>query len=353
MKKKAASLAILFLLVAPARSAVMVNARDTRMKVFFSMTDREGWYAVQKGKIISYSSKDEYDPKDLFGRALDKSKATVRLHDPEGINEGDILYVINDKNLITAKMTVRTVFTSLSFGPMLVGYGNFRLSSVGDRVIQRAEDDESRYAYIYKARGDYYENTGSQGEAIREYKKALHADKNSPGAHLALGLVYLKQGLDQFAHREFYKAYRNINRLYDNADKYLLLESMAEINFRQAYESFIPQKLKEKYRAEGIKACKEALRIYQKSEKMYYYLGVFSFQSSNPDDKAAKDYLLKVIDLNPVHANAYVALSELYYRHENMNKARMYAEKAIDADRANKRAQQMIKFIESREQVKQ
>jgi tetratricopeptide (TPR) repeat protein len=353
MKQIAAVTTLCILMALPVRSSMMVDAEKVRLKVFYSMTDREGWFAVQRGKIISYSSKDEYDAADLFGQAQDKSKATVRLYNAEGINEGDTLFVINDKNLITAKMVVRTIFKSASFGPMLVGYGNFRLSSVGDRVIQRAEDEKSRYAYIYKARGDYYENTGNQGEAVREYKNALQADKNNPSAHLALGLVYMKEGLDQFALRELEEGHRNINRLYDNEDKFLLLKSIADIHFHQVYESFIPEKLKVKYRAEGVKVCKEALKIYPKSERMYYYLGVFSFRSSDPDDKAARDYLLKVIELNSSHSDAYVALSELYYRHENMEKARMYAEKAIEADHANEKAQKMLKYIESKEHIKQ
>ncbi len=352
--KRIAAATVLFLLAAlPGRSTMLVDTGELKIKVFLSMTDREGWYAVQKGKIVSYSSKDEYSALDLFGKAQDKNKATVRLYDSEGINEGDILYVINEKNLITAKMTVRTLFKSVSFGPMLVGYGNFRLSSVGDRVIQRAEDEKSRYAYIYKARGDYYDNMGSQGEAVREYKNALQADKNNPGAHLALGLVYMNQGLDQFAVRELEEAYRNINRLYDNEDKFLLLKSIAEVHFRQVYESFVPGKLKDKYRSEGIKVCREALKIYPKSERMYYYLGVFNYRSSDPEDKTAKDYLLKVIELNPAHSDAYVALSELYYRHENMGKARMYAEKAVEADHTNVRAQKMLKYIESKERIRQ
>ncbi len=353
MKHLAAVFVMVFLLSLPGHSSMLVGEGEYRIKVFVSMTDRQGWYAVLKGKIISYSSKDEYSATDLFGQAQDKSKATVRLYDAEGINEGDILYVINEKNLITAKMTVRTVFNSASFGPMLVGYGNFRLSSLGDRVIQRAEDEKSRYAYIYKARGDYYNNTGRNGEAVREYKNALEADKNNPSAHLALGLVYLKEGLDQFAMREFEEAHRNISRLYDNEDKFLLLRSIAEIYYRQVYESFIPKKITDKYREKGIRVCKEALQIYPKSERMYYYLGVFSFRSSDPDDKTAKDYLLKVIELNPSHADAYVALSELYYRHDNIEKARMYAEKAIEADNANVRAQKMLKYIESKERIKQ
>lgn len=355
MKKIIVIAAFIYIMtgMGPARAAMQLAGGDAPIKVFLSMTDTQGWYALQKGKIISYSSKDEYEAKDLFGRALDKSKATVRLASPEGIREGDTLYVINDSNLITAKMKVRTIFKSASFGYMLVGYGNFRLSALGERVVQRAEDNEAKYAYIYKARGDYYDSTGSQGEAIREYKNALKADSRNPSAHLALGLVYMKQGLDQFALRELQEGYRDIGRLYDNEDKFVLLKSLAEIHFKQVYETFVPQKLKEKYREEGIMACKEALAIYPQSDRINYYLGVFNYRSPNPDDKAAKDYLLRAAEINPSNAEAYVALSELYYRHENMAKARMYAEKAIDADHSNTRAQKMLKYIQSKEQLKQ
>ncbi len=353
MKRIALLISALCILASHGQATTLAAGGDLRLKVFLSMTDREGWYALERGKIVSYSSKDEYSKTDLFEKAQDKSKATVRLYDAEGINEGDTLYVINDKNLVTAKMTVRTLFNSISFGPMLVGYGNFRLSSVGDRVIQRAEEEKSRYAYIYKARGDYYDATGSRGEAVREYKNALAADKNNPAAHLALGLVYMNQGLEQFALRELQEAHKNINRLYDNEDKFLLLSSIAEINYRQVYESFLPGKLKDRHRDEGTRACKEALAVYPKSEKIYFYLAVFSYRNADPDDKAAKDYLLKAIDLNPSYTRAYIALSELYYRHDNMEKARMYAEKAIGIDNSSKGARKMLKYIETRERVRE
>jgi tetratricopeptide (TPR) repeat protein len=342
MKQSLFVIALLLVLVVPARSNMIMEEGENRLKVFYSMLDRVGWYAVLKGKIVSYAAKDEYDAKDLIGAAQDKSKATVRLYNADGIKEGDTLYVINDKNLIVAKIKVRAIFKSASFGDMLVGYGNFRLSSVGDRVIQKSEDENSRYSYIYKARGDYYDNTGSKSEAIREYNNAIKLDKNDPNAHLALGLVYLKQGLDQFALREFQEGYRNIGRMYDNDDKFVLLKSMAEIRFKEVYESFIPQKLSERYREDGIKICKEALKIYPQSEKMNYYLGIFHYRSSNPDDKKARDYFLRVLDLNPSNSDACVALSELYYRHENMGKALQYAQKALEADRSNPRAQKML-----------
>jgi tetratricopeptide (TPR) repeat protein len=352
MKRSIAIIALLVMTAADASATMIMEEGRQRIKVFSTMTDREGWTAVLKGKILSYSAKDELDKEDLFGRSQDKTKATVRLYNTEGVNEGDVLYVVNEKNLVVAKMKVRSVFKSMSFGEMLVGYGNFRLSSVGDRVVQKAEDENAKYAYIYKARGDYYDNTGEQGEAIREYKDALKADKNNPDAHLALGMVYMKQGLDQFAMKEFQEGYRNIGRMYDRGDKYLLLKNIAEIRYREVYESFLPENLKDKYRDEAKKICREALEVYPQSEKINYYLGVFHYRTSNPDDRKARDYFLKVIEINPSNADACVSLAELYYRHENLEKARLYADKAREADAANPRVQKMVKYLESRVEIK-
>src|SRR4030042_6960682 len=184
MKRILTGIALAIILAYPARSNLIMDENQARMKVFFTMTDTVGWYAVLRGKIVSYSSKDEFDENDLFGRSQDKSKATVRLYGGEGINVGDTLYVVNEKNLIVAKMTVRTMFRSKSFGDMPGGYGNFKLSSIGDRVIQREEDANAKYSFIYKARGDYYDNTGNRGAAIREYKTALTLASNNPEAQL-------------------------------------------------------------------------------------------------------------------------------------------------------------------------
>jgi tetratricopeptide (TPR) repeat protein len=352
MKKSIAFIAALVMTATAVSANMIVEEGRQRIMVFSTVTDKEGLTAVLKGKVLSYFAKDEFDKDDLFGSAQDKTKATVRLYSMEGVNEGDTLYVINDKNLIVAKMKVRNVFKSISFGEMLVGYGKFRLSSVGDRVVQMAEDENAKYAYIYKARGDYYDNTGEQGDAIREYKDALKVDKNNPDAHFALGMIYLKQGVDQFALKEFQESYRNIGRMYDKGDKFQLLQSIAEVRYREVYESFLPDRLKDKYRDEAKKVCREALGINPQSEKINYYLGVFHYRSSNPDDKKARDYFLKVIEINPSNADAYVSLAELYYRHENMEKARLYADKALEADSTNPRAQKMVKYLESKVEVK-
>jgi hypothetical protein len=352
MKKPIAFIAALLMTATAASANMMVEEGRQRITVFSTMTDRKGEPAVLKGKVLSYSAKDEFDKEDLYGSAQDKTKATVRLYDMQGVNEGDTLYVINDKNLIVAVMKVRNVFKSVSFGSMLVGYGRFRLSSVGDRVVQMAESEDAKYSYIYKARGDYYDNTGEEGDAIREYKDALKVDRNNPDAHFALGQLYLKQGIDQFAMKEFQESYRYIGRMYDRGDRFLLLKNMAEVRYREVYESFLPDNLKDKYRDEAKKYCRQALEIYPESEKINYYLGVFNYRSPNPDDKKARDYFMKVLDINPSNADALVSLAELYNKHDNQDKARMYADKALEADSSNQRAQKVLKAIESKVQVK-
>jgi lipoprotein NlpI len=352
MKKTIVFIAALLLAATATFAGMKVDEGSQRIKVFSTMTDRKGETAVLKGKVLSYSAKDEFDKDDLNGSAQDKTKATVRLYDLQGVNEGDTLYVINDKNLIVAMMKVRSVFPSVSFGTMLVGYGKFRLSSVGDRVVQMAEDENAKYSYIYKARGDYYDSTGEEGDAIREYKDALKVDRNNPDAHLALGLLYLKQGIDQFAMKEFQESYRFIGRMYDKGDRFMLLKNMAEIRYREVYESFLPENLKDKYRDEAKKYCRQALDIYPESEEINYYLGVFNYRNPNPDDKKAREYFMKVLDINPSNADALVSLAELYSKHDNMDKARMYVDKALEADSSNQRAQKVLKAIESRAQVK-
>ena len=349
MKKIIISIAV-FLLACPVRAATLLPEGSSRLTIFSSTTDTKGVTAVLKGKVISYSSRDEYDRNDLFGKAQDKRKATVRLYDAAGINEGDALFIIDNKNLIIGRMTVKSVFTSASFGEMLVGYGNLSLGTVGDRVVQRAADENSKYSYIHKARGDYYENTDREGEAIEEYSRAIKLDPDNPNAHLSLGLIYKKQGLYQFAFREFKDSYKHLNRMYDNEDKFELLRNMAEIRYSQVYESFMPEKLRQTYRDEGIRYCTEGLHIYPESERLNYLIGMFYARWREPDDKAARDAFLKVVELDPSNSDAYLVLSKLYYKHDNIGKARAYAEKALEADARSESARMWLKKIEERQQ---
>ncbi|MFC1669451.1 tetratricopeptide repeat protein [Spirochaetota bacterium] len=314
-------------------------------KVFYSQADFRGWKAVVKGKIISISARQNLDKNDLSGQIQMKSKATVRLYNSDGIKEGDTLFVVNKKNLIVSRMKVQLIFKSKSLGYLIVGFGQFTLASLGDRVVQKVEDEFSRYAYIHKSRGDYFIETGEQGRGIKEYKKAIKLDKRNPDANLALGMIYYKQGLYKFAYKYFVKSYENLNRLYDNEDKYNLLIGLTEICYRECYYSYLPSSMRIRFRKEGIKYSSEALNINKHSIESNFFLGMFHYRTKKSMDRKARDYFLRVLELNPAHVEANIALSELYFKHKNREKAKKYAQSALKSDPSSRRARQMLRYI--------
>jgi len=323
---------------------------QNRLKIFFSQSDVVGASAVIKGRVVSFSSKTEIDEKDMLGRAQAKSRVTVRLSDPEGLHRGSILYIIDSKNLVTAKINVTTLFQSSSFGPMLIGNGNFRLATDNSRVVQKLADNYSRNAYIHKSRGDYYLASGDKGKAIAEYRKALACDSDHPESHLQLGLIYFSQGMYEFAFRELSGSYRHIDRIYDNADRFSLLRHMAEIRYRQVYDLHLPHKMRISYRKDGIRYSREAVKVYPDSARVHYLLGMFLYRSAGdkPEknaDRMARDSFLKVIEIDPAHAESYSLLSELYLKHENREKAGMYAELAVKHDPDNIRARNVLRRL--------
>ena len=80
MKKTTAIIGALIITASAAYASMKMEEGFERITVFTSQTDKEGWTAVLKGKIVSYSSKDEFDGEDLIGSSQEKSKATVRLY---------------------------------------------------------------------------------------------------------------------------------------------------------------------------------------------------------------------------------------------------------------------------------
>ena len=130
----------------------------------------------------------------------------------------------------------------------------------------------------------------------------------------------------------------------NNEDKYLLFKGLAEIRFREVYYIKLPNKLRKKYINEGIKYSQEALKINSDSVEVNFYLGVFYYKNSKPKDIEAKKQFLKVIDLDSENTDAYIALSELYYRNGNKSRAGFYADKALKIDPVNERAKFMQNF---------
>ncbi len=328
------------------RANMILDKEHSRLKIFDSQTDIKGWTAVLKGVVIGFSSREDLSENDLSAVKHGKTKATVRLYNREGINAGSILYIINNKNLIVGKLSVKHLFSSTSFGDMLIGYGNLILCNNGDRVVIRVYDEYAKYAYIHKARGDYYLSTGETGKAISEYKKSIELDRGYPEAHFALGKIYLNQEMLQFAFKEFSEAYKEIARFKDNEDRFLLLKNMAEIRFREVIYSYLPYKLKKSFRKEGIKYGEEALSIDPSSVDLNYLMGILYHKHPDNYDTKARDYLLKVIERRPYHTGANIALAELYFKHRNRVKARRYITSALKSEPDNKRAQQLLKYID-------
>lgn len=336
----------------------MIPEKDSlRLKAFMTKNDQAGISVELKGKIDSFSTNDRIEKDDIVRSSQDKSRVTVRLYDKEGLKKGDILFVINEKNLIISKVTVDLIYKSKSFGLMMIGFGNFRFASLGDRVVQTIEDSNSRYAYKFKARGDYFFNKGDKSAAIVEYKKSLEHDRNYPEAHFELGNIYYEDELYHLAIDEYQKAYENRHRISDREDRFLLLKNMVEariviVEGSTAIDKMDQSKRKEiakRYRSESLKLCGEAIELNPESSEIYFFLGKLKYEKSDAprdSDADAKNYFLKALKFNPNNSEASVYLAILYKRNGNTRKAKYYIEKAIEADPSNQRARDISKKID-------
>ncbi len=311
--------------------ALRAHRPQEKIKVFYTESDSSGWTAVPRGEVHSIGVREDAHSQELMKFAQSNSRATVRLYSSEGLRKGDELFVVNARNLVVARIDVKLIYQDHSFGPMLIGYGNFRYAGVGFKVVQKVDDAYSKYAYIYKARGDYFKRNGEYAKAIELYKKSIEMDRRYPEAHSALGYLYLRDEMMPFAMKEFSEAYREIDRIYDNEEKYMLLKGLTTTRYRMAYEYTIPAADRKKYISEGIKYAEEALKIFPGSRDMNLYLGIFYYRGPEPQDVKAKNQFQKLLEIDPLNATACLALAELYRKHDNPQKARMYARKALEA----------------------
>lgn len=342
---------IIFILCTASMASANLKFENNSLKtkIYFSYNDKIGQDALVKGKVISVSTSEELPADTLADSVYDRSKVTVRLTDREGLHENNTLYVIDVNNIVVSKMQIKYFFDSKTMGAMLIGYGHFKLTSEGFRVVMPLTEKSPGDSYIFKSRGDYYYRTGDKGKAITEYKKAIEMDRNNPSARLGLGLAYYKDEVYNFAYAELLAAYNHISSLYDNEDKFILLKTMAEIRAIEAYRNYNIYEHRIKFRKEGIKYCKEALKVHKNSIDVNYLLGEFYYRKiddKTDDDKLARDMFLKVLELNQSHAGANIRLSELYLKHNNRGKGLYYAKKAAESDPSNQKALEILKAHE-------
>lgn len=329
--------------------AVTAGAIPSHISVFYSQSDKMGWKAIVKGRVLSFTAREDYEQSENLQELRPRTCVTVHLTDPANVRKGDTLFVINDRNLIVSRIKVWSVFPSQSFGTLLVGYGTFDLATMGDRVVMRLQDEYSSGGRIFRARGDYYRDIEEPGKAVAEYKKAIEVDRANAEAHMGLGLIYHRQEIYPIAMSEYLLAYRDISRIADMEDRFVLLSSMADIRFREVFYSNLEPALRKKYREEGKRYCREALLIDATSARMNYLLGRFHYEPSSvpvESDRTARDYFLRAVELEPGHSEANTSLAELYFKYGNTAKARRYATRALETDPSDERARQILKYLD-------
>ncbi|HOP28495.1 MAG TPA: tetratricopeptide repeat protein [Spirochaetota bacterium] len=321
----------------------------TKTKIFFNHNDKAGRDAMIMGKVLSLSSSEELAENDLSEISHEKTKATVRLFTSEKVFPANFMYVIDPNNIVVSKLEVKYLFNNKTFGDMLIGYGNFKLSNAGYRVVQLTMDSGKNDSYVEKSRGDYFTRIGDNGKAIAHYKKAIESDPGDPAPHLGLGLVYYKDMVYNFAYAELYKAYKYKDRLYDNEDKFMLLKALAEIRFIETYDNYNIPANRVKFRQEGIGYCREALRINSSSIDVNFLLAEFYYrglQSGNGREEDARDRYQKVLELQPLHPKANLRMANYYIRNNKTKLALFYAKKAVEGDPGNREALELLKRLQ-------
>jgi len=349
--KKIVIASIIILLTLHGRSYALYKYEENSMKtkIFFNHNDKTGKDAMVMGKVLSLSSSEELAENDLSESSHEKTKATVRLFTAENVFPTNMMYVIDPNNIVVSKIEVKYVFNNKTFGDMLIGYGNCKLSNAGYRVVQLTMNSGRNDSYIEKSRGDYFTRSGDNGKAIAHYKKAIESDPGDPAAHLGLGLIYYKDMVYNFAYAELYKAYKFKDRLYDNEDKYVLLKTLAEVRFIETYDNYNIPANKIKFRKEGIGYCREALRINPASVDVNFLLAEFYYRGLEPgsgNEEDARDRYQKVLELQPLHSRANLRMANYYIRNNKMKLAHFYAKKAVEGEPGNQEALELLKRLQ-------
>ena len=326
-------LLIIFSAVTIPAAAGFVTRGNVTTKIFYSESDLSGWNAVIRGRVDSLGTRD-VSPTELHQAASGRSKITMILDNADGLMTGDELYIINENHLIVARLTLVSILKSVSFGHIGVGYGNFRRVKKNYLVVQKVTESDTKYAYIYKTRGDYFRNTGDMSQAILQYEKALSYNSNHPESHLALGEIYLNKNMIDYAEKEFRLAYAGKGYVYDNEDRYRIYRNILNIcRYRVLKDDTISGKTREGYIAEGLKVAKEARNVFPDDVEVYYDIGLFAFHSKM--DIESKNALLTVISQKPDHIDSLLILARLYHRHNNREKSVEFVERVLTVEPDN------------------
>lgn len=345
--KKSLFILLLFLAANVNSANLYLAENEKNLTIYYSELDKIGEKAIMKGQVLSISNNPDLENLAIARYSGGKNMTTVRLYNATNLLKGDELLVINERNLVKARVIIYTVFESQSLGYLLTGHGNLRLVNEGDRVVQKVTSFCTEPSFATKAQGDYYLRNGNIDEAINYYNKVIAEDPNNAEAHIELGYIYLNKNLLLYADKEFRAGYKNLPRIFDRDDQYRLLSGLVTTTYKQVYELNMAQPNRDKLIAEGIKFSSETIKLNKESKEMYLILGNFYLKSAGGNDNQkteikARDAFVKVITLDPENIEALTALCEIYRKHNNQKKIDQYANQLLLADPTSQYARKLL-----------
>ncbi len=251
-----------------------------------------------------------------------EDQVTVKVVNRKGLKVGQKLFII-DKNpyhkkfrngLVVGEITVRAVFFHPFFGHVLTGTGILLRVREGMFVARTLDTENLARAFERKRKGDFYYQRGDKERALSNYYAALEADRALPGAHSALGRVYLEMdmagegSLPVRALSEFQLAWRNRRNFRYKYDEYrFYLDYMKALYFAYSLRRFSATRgeLLVNYLDKIRMVGNEALRIKGDDRDVLLNLGRAEYyrmtylvrepKALNDTRKKAADYLKQVL----------------------------------------------------------
>ncbi|MDO8734673.1 MAG: DUF2723 domain-containing protein [Elusimicrobiota bacterium] len=177
---------------------------------------------------------------------------------------------------------------SYFYGKFLIDFGD---KKNGIWELKKSLKVGTELIWLHNNVGDILRQNKDYNDALHSLSNAISLDSTYAPAYYNMGLLYLEKKDDNNAIEYFQKAYQ-----YDKTDTDSLLQ-LSKIYQRKGYENFVNGKI-----AAAITEYKKAIEYTPSSADIYYNIGVIYSQSQN--NKEAKEYFLKYIQLKPGGTNA-------------------------------------------------
>ncbi len=279
----------------------------------------------------------------------DKKRILIRVWQRNIVRQGEVLYILDQRNLVIGKLKVKNVFDTLYFGQMVSGVGHFHLIPAETKIGQliKAEDKTQENYQIYLAKADNFFEQKIFGESVRYYKKALSIDGNDPHALFGLGKTYYYMKLMEPAEKMLQQAYQNrhfFNNAEDKGEMYIYL---ANFYIRKAEKSGIDADRKkrsaflEKAQAMLLKANAQI----PDSPQVFYYLGRVAM-ARQLDQKALEYFRSSIRYGNDFLFENYWYIAQIFKAKKMNKKATLFLQKALAIRPDNYRIKAELKNLQ-------